>query len=108
KAQMIANAADNDANLNLTTIRTSIVPALGLAAEVLRQPAFPETEFEQLRQASLGRIEGSLKEPGALAPQALRKHLIRYPAGDPRGVTTFEEDIADTKKVSLADVKKFY
>ena len=65
-------------------------------------------EFEQLRQASLGRIEGSLKEPGALAPLALRRHLIRYPAGDPRAVTTFEEDIANTKKVTLADVKKFY
>jgi len=108
KAQMNANAADNDANLSVATIRGSIVPALRLAAEVLRQPAFPETEFEQLRQASLGRIEGSLKEPGALAPQALRKHLIRYPAGDPRGVTTFEEDIANTKKLTLADVKKFY
>ena len=79
-----------------------------LAAEVLRQPAFVEAEFEQLRQASLGRVEGSLKEPGALAPLALRRHLIRYPAGDPRAVSTFEEDIANTKKVTLAEVKKFY
>ncbi len=108
KAQMNAGAADNDANLSVTTIHASIVPALRLAAEVLRQPAFPETEFETLRQASLGRIEGSLKEPGALAPLALRRHLIRYPAGDPRAVTTFEEDIANIKKLTLADVKKFY
>ena len=108
KAQMNANASDNDANLSVTTIRASIVPALRLAAEVLRQPAFPEAEFEQVRQSLLGRIEGSLKEPGALAPLALRRHLIRYPAGDPRAVTTFEEDIADIKKLTLADVKKFY
>ena len=108
KAQMNAGAADNDATLSVTTIHTSIVPALRLAAEVLRQPAFPETEFETLRQASLGRTEGTLKEPGALAPLALRRHLIRYPAGDPRAVTTFEEDIANTKKLTLADVKKFY
>jgi len=108
KAQMNAGAADNDATLSVTTIHTSIAPALRLAAEVLRQPAFVESEFEQLRQASLGRVEGSLKEPGALAPLALRRHLIRYPAGDPRAVTTFEEDIANTKKLTLADVKKFY
>jgi zinc protease len=108
KVQMIANAADNDANLNVTTVRSSIVPALRLAAEVMRQPAFVETEFEQLRQGALGRVEGSLKEPGALAPMALRRHLIRYPSGDPRAVSTFEEDIANTKKVTLADVKKFY
>ena len=108
KAQMVAEASDNAANLNVTTVRTSIVPALRLATEVLRQPAFVESEFEQLRQASLGRMEGSLKEPGALAPLALQRHLIRYPAGDPRAVSTFEEDIANTKKVTLADVKKFY
>jgi len=108
KAQMNAGAADNDATLSVTTIHASIAPALRLAAEVLRQPAFVESEFEQLRQASLGRVEGSLKEPGALAPLALRRHLIRYPAGDPRAVTTFEEDIANTKKLTLADVKKFY
>ncbi len=108
KAQMAANGGDNDATLNLNTVHSSIVPALRLAAEVLRQPAFVESEFEQLRQASLGRAESSQKEPGALAPLALRRHLIRYPAGDPRAVTTFEEDIANTKKVTLADVKNFY
>jgi zinc protease len=108
KAQMSANASDNDASLNLTTIHASIVPALRLAAEVLRQPAFVESEFEQLRQASLGRTEGGMKEPGALAPLALRRHLIRYPAGDPRAVSTFEEDIANIKKLTLADVKSFY
>ncbi len=108
KAQMSANASDNDASLNLTTIHASLVPALRLAAEVLRQPAFPESEFEQLRQAQLGRTEAGMKEPGALAPLELRRHLIRYPKGDPRAVSTFEEDIADTKKLTLADVKNFY
>jgi zinc protease len=108
KAQMTTNAADNDANLNLATIRASLVPALHLAAEVMRQPVFVESEFEQLRQAQLGRTESGMKEPGALAPLALRRHLIRYPKGDPRAVSTFEEDIADTKKLTLADVKNFY
>jgi len=108
KAQMGAGGGDNDATLSLSTIRASIVPALRLAAEVLRQPAFVESEFEQLRQASLARAESSRKEPGALASLALRRHLIRYPAGDPRAVTTFEEDIANTQKVTLADAKKFY
>ena len=108
KAQMGVNGGENDAMLNMNTIRASIVPTLRLAAEVLRQPAFPETEFEQLRQASLARAESSRKEPGALAPLALRKHLIRYPAGDPRAVSTLEEDIANTQKLALADVKNFY
>ena len=108
KAQLNVGTGDNDGTLNLNTIHASLVPALHLAAEVLRQPAFVESEFEQMRQASLGRVESSLKEPGALAPLELRRHLIRYPAGDPRAITTFEEDIANLKKLTLGDVKKFY
>ncbi|MEQ1883609.1 MAG: pitrilysin family protein [Bryobacteraceae bacterium] len=108
KAQMNAGGSENDATLNVTTVRDSLAASVKLAAEVLRRPSFPETEFEQMRQASLGRVESSLKEPGALAPQALRKHLIRYPAGDPRAVVTFAEEIDNLKKVTLADVKKFH
>ena len=108
KAQMNVNAGDNDANLGITTVRSGLPAALRLAAEVLRQPSFPEAEFEQFRQSALGRVENSRKEPGALAPQALRRHLIRYPKGDPRYVSTFEEDIDEMKKVTLADAKKFY
>ena len=108
KTQMTAGGGENDATLNITTVRANLPAALKLAAEVLRQPSFPESEFEQLRQASLGRVENNRKEPGALAPLALRRHLIRYPAGDPRAVTTFEEDIENTQKVTLADARKFY
>jgi zinc protease len=108
KTQMTANGGDNDATVNLTTVRANFPAALRLTAEVLRHPAFPESEFEQLRQASLGRIENSRHEPGALAPLALRKHLIRYPKGDPRAVTTLEEDTENVQKVTLADAKKFY
>ncbi len=108
KAQMNANANETDASLNVATVRASFPAALKLAAEVLRQPSFPESEFEQYRQAALGGAENRRKQPEALAPLALRKHLIRYPAGDPRAVTTIEEDIANLQKVTLADAKKFY
>ena len=108
KTQMAVNASDTDANMNVTTVRASFPAALRLAAEVLRQPAFPESEFEQLRQASLGRVENSRGEPQALAPTALRRHFAPFPKGDPRAVTTIEEDLEDLNKVTLADAKKFY
>ena len=108
KAQMGASATETDANLTLNTIRASLPAALKLAAEVLRQPSFPESEFEPLRQAMLGRMEGNRKEPGALAPLALRKHFNKYPKGDPRAVNTVEEEIADLKGVTLDGARKFY
>jgi zinc protease len=108
KTQMVVNASDTDANMNVTTVRASFPAALRLAAEVMRQPAFPESEFEQLRQASLGRTENNRSEPQALAPIALRRHFAPFPKGDPRAVTTIEEDLEDLNKVTLADAKKFY
>jgi len=108
KTQMVVNASNTDANMNVSTVRASFPAALRLAAEVLRQPAFSESEFEQLRQASLGRTENNRGEPQALAPIALRRHFAPFPKGDPRAVTTIEEDLEDLNKVTLADAKKFY
>ncbi len=108
KTQMNANAGATDANLTVNSVRANLPAALRLAAEVLKQPAFPENEFEQLRQASLGRVENFRSEPQALAPNALNRHFTQYPAGDPRGVTSFDQDIENYKKATLADSKKFY
>ena len=58
KAQMVVNASDTDANMNVTTVRASF-PALRLAAEVLRRKRFPRVWFEADTRASLGRVEGS-------------------------------------------------
>jgi zinc protease len=108
KAQMNANAGATDANLTLNSVRANFPAALRLAAEVLKQPSFPENEFEQLRQASLARVENLRSEPQALAPNALNRHFTQYPSADPRGVTTYEEDIENYKKATLVEAKKFY
>jgi zinc protease len=108
KAQMNANAGATDANLTLNSVRANFPAALHLAAEVLKQPSFPESEFEQLRQASLGRVESQRSEPQALAPNAMNRHFTQYPSGDTRGVPTFDEDIENLKKATLAESKKFY
>jgi zinc protease len=108
KTQMRANASSTEANVTLTSLRPNLPAALQLAAEVLQQPSFPENEFEQIRQSSLAGAENALHEPQALAPNALNRHFTQYPSGDPRGVTTYEEDIENYKKATLADSKKFY
>jgi len=108
KAQMNASGSSTRASVNITTIHTGIADTLRLAAEVLREPAFPETEFEQARQASLAGIERGRTEPQAIAINALQRHIAPYTKGDPRYVGTFDEDIENLKAVTLADVKRFY
>jgi zinc protease len=108
KAQMTATGGPTRANVSINTIRASFPDTLRLAAEVLREPVFPETEFEQARQSSIANIESSRTEPQPQAINAMSRHISPYAKGDPRSVATFDEDIENYKKLTLADVKKFY
>jgi zinc protease len=90
------------------TTRANLPEALRLAAHVLKEPAFPPSEFEQLRQQTLVSIEASRSEPQALASRALAEHFNIYPRGDPRAETTIEEDIADTRAATLDQLKAFH
>ncbi len=108
KAQVGASGTATRANLSIGTVRASFPDTLRLAAEVLKEPAFPETEFEQLRQAMVSNIENARTDPQSQAINALRRHVSPYPKGDPRYYPTFDEEIDNYKKLALADVKKFY
>lgn len=90
------------------TTRANLPEALRLAAHVLKEPAFPASEFEQLRQQTLVGIESSRSEPQALASRALAEHFNIYPRGDVRAETTIEEDLADTRAATLDQVKQFH
>ena len=109
KAQMNANGSvSNGASVSISTVHDGFEGALKLAAEVLRAPAFPESDFDQLRQSMIGRIESQRGEPQSLAINAMNRHLNDYPPGDPRAIPTADESIDGLKKLTLADVKKFY
>jgi zinc protease len=108
KAQMGVGGTSTRASVNISTIRASFPDTLRLAAEVLKEPVFPETEFEQLRQAAITSVQNARTEPLSQAINALRRHVSPYPKGDPRYYATFDEEIENYKNLKLADVKKFY
>ena len=60
---------------SIDTVRDNLPATLRLVAEVLRQPSFPESEFEQLRRSALTSIDAQRSDPGALAGIALSRHL---------------------------------
>nr|WP_156885483.1 pitrilysin family protein [Massilia niastensis] len=90
------------------TTRANLPEALRLVAHVLKEPAFPEAEFEQLRQQSLVGLEASRGEPQSVATRALARHFEQYPRGDIRHENTLEEDIADIKAARLEELKAFH
>jgi zinc protease len=108
KAEISVNGSVTGANASIETVAANLPGALRLVAEVLREPSFPEGEFETARQTRLAGIESSKTEPQALGPLELQRHLKPYPRGDTRYVSTLDEQSEEWKKVTLEDAKKFY
>jgi zinc protease len=93
---------------NISTVAENLVPAMRLAVEILRDPAFPESDFEQIRKQRIAQIDRGRTEPGTLVSQALQANLSPYPRTDVRHVRTIDEEIEDLNRVALDDVKKFH
>jgi zinc protease len=109
KARLNVSGGISSATATVETTEANLAGALRLAAEILRQPSFPENEFEQVRQQRIAGIESGKSEPMMLASLEMNRHLMSsYPRGDVRYAPTPDEQIEDLKKVALDDVRKFY
>lgn len=108
KAKVGVSGGADSLSVTVETIRENLPAALKLVAEVLREPAFPASEFEQLKQETLAGIEQQKSEPTTAAIVAIQRHLSPYPKGHIRYVSTPEEEIVDLKAATLEQVKQFY
>jgi len=109
KAQISVSGDVNSASANIRTLEANLADSLRFARELLREPSFPESEFEQIRQQRIAAAESGKTEPNTLASIDLSRHFsARYPRGDTRYEPTIDEQIEDLKKVTLDDVRQFY
>ena len=108
KAQVSIGGSATGASASIQTTKENLPKVLDLVAEVLKEPAFPENEFENLRQAQLAAMESQKSEPQALAMIELQRKMAPYPKGDVRYIDTIDESIADLKAAKLDDLKAFY
>ena len=108
KASVSVDGGPQNAYITVTTKREHLAEALALAADVLRNPAFPDSEFEQLREQSITGMEASRREPGRYVAEAMGKRFNHWPAGHPLAFRTLDENLAATRAVKLEDVRAFH
>ena len=108
KARLSVFGGGQQVQATIETTRESLPAVLRLTAEVLREPAFPASEFELLRQERLAGIEQQKSEPTQIAATAYNRHLGPYPKGDIRYTKTLDEQIADTNAATLDQIVRFY
>ncbi|MCC6198015.1 MAG: insulinase family protein [Burkholderiales bacterium] len=108
RAKLSVSGSQTGAAASGQTYRAQLPDVLRLTAEVLRDPAFPASELDQLKRARATSLEASRTEPQAIAGRAIQRHGNPYPAGDPRYVPTLEESLANNNAVTRDDVARFH
>ncbi|HEX5062170.1 MAG TPA: pitrilysin family protein [Kofleriaceae bacterium] len=108
KAHIWFSTSADGLTLHIETLRDKLPAALDLAVEMLKTPSFPDKELEIVRQEQLSSLEQQLQEPMAVAFQTVQQLTTKWPKGDPRYPESTTEQIAATKKVTMAEIKQFY
>jgi len=93
---------------SMETTRQNLPELLKLIAEIMREPAFLQSEFDVLKQETLTALETERSEPTNVAIRAMGQYFNSYPKGDLRYTLTLDEEIAAVKALTLDDVKTFY
>jgi len=108
KARVGVFGSATGATVTIETVRDNLPAVMKLVAEILREPSFPATEFEQLKQEQLAGIEQQISEPTAIAFVAFQRHVRPFPKGHVNYTSALDESVAELKAVTLDEVKKFY
>ena len=108
RTQAGISGAAQGASIVLQGRRETLADALALAADVLRNPAFPEDEFEQLRMQAITGLELQRSDPGAVAGLALARHFDPWPAGHPLHVDTLDESLARLRALEVGDLRAYH
>lgn len=91
---------------SIETLRPNLPAVLRLVAEILREPAFPASEFEQLKRSALTSVEDMKGDPEALAGLMLTRHLNPYPPEHWLYTPTLDERLHRLQSVSIDDMRR--
>lgn len=90
------------------TVRDNVPAVLELVADIVRNPAFPEAEFDIVKEQRLTSLEQSRTEPQPLATLELSRHMEPWEEGHPQYTETLDEAIAAVEATTLAEARAFY
>ena len=93
---------------SVQTTRENMDDVMRLMAEIVREPSFPEDEFETLKEQQLAGLEQQRSDPAALAQTALGRHMNPAPPGHPSYTATVEESVAAVEAVTLDEARAFH
>jgi predicted Zn-dependent peptidase len=93
--------------VGLNTLKQSLDPSLDIMADVILNPAFPESDLNRLKNQQLSSIANEMKEPQSMIMRVMPELLYGkdHPYGMPMTGTGDENSV---KTLGLEDVRGFY
>ncbi|WP_422080044.1 M16 family metallopeptidase [Ulvibacterium sp.] len=106
-ASLYTYSSQDNSNVYLNTLKQSLDASLDLFADVILNPAFPEKEFDRLKNEQINSIKKEKSQPIAMALRVMNKYLYGedHPYSNPYTGTGYEETVA---KLTREDALKFY
>lgn len=108
KTRATVSGGQQSAGISLTSRREHLADALALAADVLRNPAFTEAEFDLYRRESIAGLESIRKEPGPVASQAMDEHFDPWPADHPFANRSIDASLDELRALKREDLVAFH
>jgi len=108
KSRVSIGGGATNCNVRIETTKENLKPTLAIIADILKNPSFPQNEFDILVNQEVSSIEEQKSDPQGLASIEYSRALNTYPKDDVRYTPTMDENIAMVKAVKLEDVKKFH
>lgn len=100
-------SSQDNSNVYLNTLKPSLNASIDVFADVLLNPAFPQKEFDRLKNEQINNIKKEKSQPFSMALRVMNKYMYGegHPYSNPYSGTGYEETVA---KLTREDVVKFY
>jgi len=98
----------SSATATVTAPAENFVAAVRLAVEILKEPLYPQDEFDRIKTQRLKALEVPPTDPNAIAQERLNRYLSPFSKDDTQYAPTRLEQIPEMQKVTLDDAKRFH
>ena len=108
QANANVNGGISGAYASVVTTRENLPDVIALLEEILRNPVFDAQELELLKASAIANLEASRQDPQAIVNREARRFYSPWPPGHPYYAPTLDEEIAELRAVTAADLKRFH
>jgi zinc protease len=108
RASLNVSSGDQGVTVFLTAERDTLLPALRIAADMLRNPLLPADAFERMQRAAISGLQSSRQELGTVRVEVTRAHYntaLGASFGQPDYIKSLDDRIHSVQSTTLERVR---